>query len=148
MTLPPAEPGVEADIGLPKGLAFHHLGVACERIAKDAETWAAFGYRPEGEAFVDPAQGIRGLFMTGGGPRIELLEATEGSDTLAPWLKRRVKLYHVGYLVPSLGPAMQTLIAHGAAVAREPLRSVYFQAPIVFLMMPNLALVELIEDRR
>ena len=127
--------------------AFHHLGVACERIADDAVTWAAFGYLPEGEAFIDEAQGIRGLFMTGGGPRIELLEATPGSDTLAPWLKRRVKLYHVGYLVPSLGRAIDALAARGAVVAREPLLSAYFQAPIAFLMMPNLALIELIERR-
>jgi methylmalonyl-CoA/ethylmalonyl-CoA epimerase len=125
--------------------AFHHLGVACEQIAADAPTWSALGYRCEGEVFVDPAQGIRGQFMVGGGPRIELLEATEGSDTLSPWLKRRIKMYHVGYLVPSLESAMDILTAQGGTVARAPLMSVYFQAPIVFLMMPNLALVELIE---
>jgi methylmalonyl-CoA/ethylmalonyl-CoA epimerase len=140
---PAAETGAEHRAGL----VFHHLGVACERIAADAETWARFGYRPEGEAFVDLAQGIRGLFMTGGGPRIELLEATEGSDTLAPWLKRRVKFYHVGYLVASLSGSIDTLTSRGAVVARQPLMSVYFQAPIAFLMMPNLALVELIESR-
>ncbi len=52
------------------GLEFHHLGVACERIAAEIEVWAGLGYRPEGEAFVDAAQGVRGLFMVGGGPRI------------------------------------------------------------------------------
>jgi methylmalonyl-CoA/ethylmalonyl-CoA epimerase len=145
--LPSILPAAEARTDLPEAFAFHHLGVACERIDADAETWAALGYRPEGEPFVDLAQGIRGLFMTGGGPRIELLEATEGSDTLAPWLRRRVKLYHVGYLVPSLAAAMEALAARGAVVAREPLTSVYFQAPIAFLMMPNLALIELIEAR-
>jgi len=121
--------------------------VACEQIAADAVAWSAFGYRPEGDVFVDEAQGIRGLFMTGGGPRIELLEATPGSNTLAPWLKRRVKLYHAGYMIPSLGRAIDALVAQGAVVAREPLLSVYFQAPIAFLMMPNLALIELIERR-
>jgi methylmalonyl-CoA/ethylmalonyl-CoA epimerase len=129
-------------------LSFHHLGVACERIVAEAQTWRALGYRPEGEPFVDAAQGIRGQFMTGGGPRIELLEATPGSDVLAPWLKRRVKIYHVGYLVLSLQAAIDEMSAtHGATLAREPLMSVYFQAPIAFLMMPNLALVELIEAR-
>lgn len=127
-------------------LTFHHLGVACESVAAEAVTWRALGYSPEGEPFVDPAHGIRGQFMTGGGPRIELLEATPGSEVLAPWLKRRVKIYHVGYLVPSLQAAIDAMTAsHGAVVAREPMRSVYFQAPIAFLMMPNLALVELIE---
>jgi len=141
------QPTADAPAPALEDATFHHLGVACEQIAADAATWSAFGYRPEGEAFVDEAQGIRGLFMTGGGPRIELLEATPGSDTLAPWLKRRVKLYHVGYLVPSLGRAIDALTARGGVVAREPLLSVYFQAPIAFLMMPNLALIELIERR-
>lgn len=128
-------------------LVFHHLGVACQSVADEAQTWAMFGYRPEGQSFVDEAQGIRGLFMTGGGPRIELLEATGGSDVLAPWLKRRVKIYHAGYLVPSLEHSIEALTAQGATIAREPLMSVYFQAPIAFLMMPNLALFELIEVR-
>jgi methylmalonyl-CoA/ethylmalonyl-CoA epimerase len=133
--------------GILTGFAFHHLGVACERIAVDVPIWTALGYRPEGELFVDSAQGIRGQFMTNGGPRIELLEATEGSETLAPWLKRRVKLYHIGYMVPSLAAAMERLSEKGATVAREPLMSVYFQGPIAFLMMPNLVLLELIEAR-
>jgi methylmalonyl-CoA/ethylmalonyl-CoA epimerase len=137
----------DADAPVLESASFHHLGVACEQIAADAVTWAALGYRPEGGVFVDEAQGIRGLFMIGGGPRIELLEATPGSDTLAPWLKRRVKLYHMGYLVPSLGHAIDALTAQGGVVAREPLLSAYFQAPIAFLMMPNLALIELIERR-
>jgi methylmalonyl-CoA/ethylmalonyl-CoA epimerase len=146
MTAP--DTAVEPNLDAAPGLTFHHLGVACESIAAEAVTWRALGYQPEGEAFVDPAQGICGQFMVGGGPRIELLEATPGSDVLAPWLKRRVKIYHVGYLVPSLRAAIETMTgSQGATVAREPLMSVYFQAPIAFLMMPNLALVELIEAR-
>ncbi len=149
MTSP--QPAAEAlaqtlTLGL-EGLDFHHLGVACQSVADEAQTWATFGYRPEGDPFVDEAQGIRGRFMTGGGPRIELLEAIEGSDVLTPWLKRRVKIYHAGYVVPSLALGIDALTARGASIAREPLMSVYFRAPIAFLMMPNLALFELIEAR-
>jgi hypothetical protein len=103
------------------------------------------GYRPEGAAFVDEVQGIRGLFMVGGGPRIELLEPTNGSTTLSPWIKRRVKLYHIGYLVESFDAAIEILIARGATFARSPVISVYFKSRIAFLMMPNLALVEVVE---
>ena len=127
------------------GLEFHHLGVACERIAAEIEVWAGLGYRPEGEAFVDAAQGVRGLFMVGGGPRIELLEATENSRTLEPWLKRSVKFYHSGYFVPDLAAAIAALEARGASIARPPARSAYFGGAIAFLLMPNLALIELIE---
>jgi methylmalonyl-CoA/ethylmalonyl-CoA epimerase len=126
-------------------LQFHHLGVACERIEDDRPIWEMLGYRVEGAGFADPAQGIRGLFMVGGGPRIELLEALDGSQTLAPWLKRRVKLYHAGFLAADFAAALDRLVEAGGAVTREPIHSVYFGALIAFVMMPNMALIELVE---
>jgi methylmalonyl-CoA/ethylmalonyl-CoA epimerase len=127
---------------------FHHIGVACESIAAEGPTWALLGYRLEGMTFVDEVQGIRGQFMTGGGPRIELLEATVGSSTLAQWIKRRVKLYHMGYLVRMLDATSKTLLAGGATVVREPMMSTYFKARISFLMMPDMSVIELIEARQ
>jgi len=131
---------------LPEDFRFHHLGVACDSLEGEFVSWRSLGYRPEGATFVDEAQGIRGQFLVGGGPRLELLEATEGSATLAPWLKRRVKFYHAGYLVGAFDRAMDALARRGARVAREPAPSVYFGARIAFLMMPNMALIEVIED--
>jgi hypothetical protein len=132
----------------PGNFAFHHVGVACESIDGEVSLWEALGYRLEGSAFIDEAQGIRGQFMTGGGPRIELLEATGESQTLAPWIKRRVKFYHMGYLVEAFEASMGTLIAEGATVTRQPMMSVYFGTRIAFLMMPNMALIEIIEARQ
>lgn len=126
-------------------LEFHHIGIACEAIDDDRPTWQMLGYRIDGERFVDPAQGIRGLFMVGGGPRIELLEPLEGSQTLAPWLKRRVKLYHAGFLAADFKPALAALVDAGGMVTREPIRSAYFGSLIAFVMMPNMALLEIIE---
>ena len=127
-------------------LVFHHMGVACANLSEEIAHWTALGYSPEGEVFEDLAQGIRGLFMVGGGPRLELLEATPGSTTLAPWIKRAVKFYHAGYLTPDLDAAIQVLSARGASIARAPMMSVYFRSRIAFLMMPNMALIEVIEN--
>ncbi len=138
-----SEPAV--DIALVAGLTFHHLGVACAKIDDEIGVWTALGYRAEGVDFVDVAQGVRGLFMVGGGPRIELLEAIGGSDTLAPWLKRGVKIYHLGYIAASLSEAIAAFEAKGATLARAPTPSVYFKSRIAFLLMPNLTLIELIE---
>jgi methylmalonyl-CoA/ethylmalonyl-CoA epimerase len=126
-------------------LSFHHLGIACERVEAEAETWSLLGYRAEGGPFEDPGQGIRGAFMVGPGPRLELLEPTPGSDTLAPWLKRRIKVYHSGYMAAKFDETLARLCASGAAMAREPMHSVYFQGRIAFLMLPNMSLIELIE---
>lgn len=54
-------------------LRFHHLGFVTNSCAREAEAPALLGYAPEGKIFADPAQGIRGQFLVGGGPRIELL---------------------------------------------------------------------------
>jgi len=132
----------------PNNFAFHHVGVACESIDGELSVWETLGYRPEGKTFIDDAQGIRGQFMTGGGPRIELLEATGGSQTLAPWIKRRVKFYHMGYLVEAFEASVDALVAEGATITRQPMMSVYFGTRIAFLMMPNMALIEIIEARQ
>ena len=60
-------------------MTFHHLGIASEFLEGDARAYAALGYEPEGAEFVDEIQGVRGLFLTGGGPRLELLEPLPGS---------------------------------------------------------------------
>ena len=110
-----------------RDLAFHHIGVACERIADEVAIWEALGYRAEGEPFIDVEQEIESLFMVGSGPRIELLEAYGGSGTLAPWIKRRVKLYHLGFLAVEFDAALAELASGGAKTTREPVNSSIFQ---------------------
>jgi len=126
-------------------LDFHHIGVACESLAPEMSTWTALGYRLEGGPFIDHAQGIRGQFVVGNGIRLELLEPIGDSSTLEPWLKRRIKFYHLGYLTSSFDATMEGLIGSGATVARSPMMSAHFEARIAFLMLPNLAMVELID---
>jgi methylmalonyl-CoA/ethylmalonyl-CoA epimerase len=129
------------------GLEFHHLGVACERIDDETEFWTGLGYRAEGEPFVDGEQGIRARFMTGGGPRIELIEALEGSQTLSPWLKRYTKFYHMGYFAEDFDTAFEEVRSRRAVVLRAPVQSTYFGARIAFLLMPNSAVIEIMERR-
>ena len=129
------------------GLAFHHIGVACERIDIETEFWTSLGYQAEGDPFIDEAQGIRAKFMTGAGPRIELIEDLDGSSTLAPWLKRDVKLYHMGYLADDFDSAIISVRSQRAIVLRAPMKSVYFGTRIAFFLMPNRAVIELIERK-
>ena len=130
------------------GLAFHHIGVACQSIDDETELWTGLGYQAEGDPFIDKQQGIRARFMTGGGPRIELIEDIEGSSTLVPWLKRDTKFYHMGYLAEDFDSALVSVRSQRAIMLREPVQSVYFGARIVFFLMPNRAVIELIERTR
>src|SRR5436190_19227922 len=105
-------------------MIFHHLGIATESIEIDARAYAALGYESESEKFVDPMQGVRGLFLNGGGPRLELLEPLPGSDTLASILHRGVKCYHHAYEVGSLDESLFQLRRGRAQVIRQPMPAV------------------------
>jgi methylmalonyl-CoA/ethylmalonyl-CoA epimerase len=53
----------------------HSPGVGCLDLDKEAKPWLAHGYTPEGQDFDDPIHFVRGRFLIGAGPRLELLVA-------------------------------------------------------------------------
>jgi methylmalonyl-CoA/ethylmalonyl-CoA epimerase len=138
-----------ADTGfIGPGVKLHHLGIACRSIDADGEGLEALGFSREGDAFDDPLQGIRGRFLVGAGVRFELLEDLPGHTTLAPWLASRTRIYHQAYLADDLDASLARLVAAGARVTRPPLPAVAFGGRrVVFAMLPQMMLVELIEAR-
>jgi glyoxalase/bleomycin resistance protein/dioxygenase superfamily protein len=128
-------------------LSFHHLGVACKSIDAELPWWMALGYRREGEPFADRNQGIRGIFLSGGGPRIELLEELPGSSVLQPWLRGGTKIYHHCYETADLAGESERLRRGGAALARRPMPAIAFGGRCVsFFVLPSRYLVELLES--
>ena len=125
---------------------FHHLGIACRSIDASHQKWERLGYRREGNPFEDASQGIRGLFLVGGGPRIELLESLDGSSTLEPWLRKSSNIYHTAYEVGDLAWRLACLQEIGGIVVQNPASSVAFDGrSIAFVMIESGWLVELIE---
>ena len=98
--------------------------------------------------FEDPRQGVRGVFLGGQSPRLELLEplAADGEGgVLEPWLKGGIKLYHLAYETDSLPDAIADLRRERAKVVVAPIPAVAFGGrEIAFLLMPNRMLIELI----
>jgi methylmalonyl-CoA/ethylmalonyl-CoA epimerase len=128
-------------------LSFHHIGVACRDLAPETEAFGMLGYRVEGEDFVDPGQGIRGRFLVGPGPRLELLVGLPGSSVLDLWLDKGVKFYHQAFLVESLETSVGELRDQGGRIVLPSMPAVAFGGrQIAFVMLRNLALVELIES--
>lgn len=126
---------------------FHHIGVATKSIDREEETYRQLGYSCEGSVFTDPVQGVRGMFVVGPGPRLELLEPYAGSTTLDPWLTVGSRIYHLAYEVDdcsaAISVAQKTLKAH---VLRPPLPAVAFGGRlVVFLVLRNRSVIELIE---
>jgi methylmalonyl-CoA/ethylmalonyl-CoA epimerase len=127
-------------------LRFHHLGFATKALADDVHVYGLLGYAPEGSEFIDQRQGVRGRFLVGQGPRLELLEPLSGSEVLSPFLRRGVKCYHHAYEVECLDTSLSAFRAMRALVVREPVPAVAFDGRrIAFVMLPNAWMVELIE---
>lgn len=129
------------------GLRFHHVGVVSPDLDKDTAALAVLGYRPDGPDFVDPVQGVRGRFLGGVEPRLELLAPLAADGVLAPWLKSSAKLYHLAYATSDEAAALETLRAARGRVLVPPVPAVAFAGrTISFTMLPNMLLIELINS--
>lgn len=127
---------------------FHHVGVACRDLDSESKRFSLLGYTPEFPDFTDPIQGVTGRFLIGGGPRMELLMSLPGKGTLSPWLKSGVKLYHLAYETSDISMAIDHYREQGAKVIVAPVSSVAFAGRLIaFLMLPNMLLIELIENK-
>lgn len=125
---------------------FHHLGIATKSIDKEFLSYALLGYAKEAE-FIDPNQGVKGLFLTAKNqPRLELLENLPESNTLDYFLKQGIKIYHFGFLVEDVQNAFEVFTKKlNAKIVRELRFSEYFGGQIGFVMLGNMMIIELIE---
>jgi methylmalonyl-CoA/ethylmalonyl-CoA epimerase len=129
-----------------EGLHFHHLGVACQNLEREAEAFRTLGYEMIGEVFTDPVQRVRGCFLRGPGPDLELLAPMDETSPLKPWLNKGVKIYHQAYEVESLKDTVRTLVENGGRIMSSPKPAEAFGGrEIAFVMLPNLFLIEVIQ---
>jgi len=132
-------------LAVPAQFEFHHLGYACASMDKDRLQFAQLGFALEGAEFEDGQQGVRGCFLTGPGPRVELLENLPGRETLTPWLNAGVKIYHFAYLVESIEEALAWARAQRAVVTVKPVPAVAFGGRrIAFVMLRSGLMLEFI----
>lgn len=133
----------------PTSFQFHHLGVACRNIQREAEGWEKLGYEAEGLDFHDPIQKVRGRFIIGLGPRLELLEPAGDSSPLDGVLARGAKIYHQGFEAFDFDAALGALQASGLRAVSSPAPAVAFGGRrVCFFMTPTLNLIEIIEADR
>jgi methylmalonyl-CoA/ethylmalonyl-CoA epimerase len=131
---------------LPDGYEFHHIGYATVSIEAERRLLEFLGYRLEGEPFSDPVQGVAGCFLTGTGPRIELLENLPGAETLTPWINAGVKMYHFAYWVEDVRAAIEWAWSKRAKVIVHPVPAIAFGGRrISFVMFRNGLMLEFIE---
>jgi methylmalonyl-CoA/ethylmalonyl-CoA epimerase len=128
------------------GRAFHHIGYATKSLVREREFFQQLGYVQKGEDFIDPEQGIRGCFLEGLGPRLELLENLPGSDTLTPWLNSGIRMYHLAYEVENLAGAILWARGKRGRMTVAPVSAVAFEGrSICFFAFREGPMLEFIE---
>jgi methylmalonyl-CoA/ethylmalonyl-CoA epimerase len=126
-------------------LHFHHIGVATNSIETDVQLLNYLGYTIEGSRFTDAEQGVNGCFMTGGGPRIELICDMPGHTTVSGILNKGIKFYHLAYSVSNLSLVVGLISSMRGLVVRKPLPSTAFDGrSVMFVAFRNNMLVEFI----
>ena len=98
-----------------------HLGIAVRSLD------AALGFYEEQLGFsvslreTVAQEKVNVAMLPAGGPRIELLEATEPDSVIAKFIEKRgAGLHHVAVKVPDLAATVERLKAHGARLLNEP----------------------------
>ena len=124
---------------------FHHLGIACRSLEREADAYAALGYVRESDEFDDAGNGIRGVFLSGPGPRLEVIVDRPGARVIEPWLRRGSAVYHAAFEVDDLADAIAELTVARGKLVVAPRPAVAFAGRcIAFVMLRNRMLVELI----
>lgn len=130
-----------------QSMKFHHIGIATRQIEKELPLYRLLGYEKESNFFEDPIQGVRGVFLTAEGqPRLEILENLPDSHTLDTMLKQNQKLYHAAYCVKNIEKALDIFTRNRAKVISPLKKSAYFGKRICFFVLPNMMMLELVED--
>jgi methylmalonyl-CoA/ethylmalonyl-CoA epimerase len=131
---------------LPPDSRFHHVGVACRSLDEAQAGLCALGYEAAGAQFSDAGLGVKGLFVEGPGPRLELLEPLEGSAVLDPWLRGGSRIYHLAYEVGDLEATVAAAVQDDAVQVSGPAPAVAFDGRrVCFCMLRVRVLIELIE---
>ena len=101
-----------------KPLRVDHLGIAVPNLEQAVAAFEALGFRVEARHDV-PSEKVRAAFLPVGEARLELLEPTDPSSTVARFLEKRTGLHHVCVLVDDIEAALASLKARGVPLVDE-----------------------------
>ena len=97
-----------------------HLGIAVRSLDDALRFYQQLGFTA-GLRETVPLEKVKVAMLPAGGPRIELLEATEPDSVIGKFIEKRGEgLHHVAVNVPDLNAAVERLKAGGARLLNDP----------------------------
>jgi methylmalonyl-CoA/ethylmalonyl-CoA epimerase len=124
----------------------HHIGLATQNFEGLESLFRDLGLIAS-NSFIDQTQGVSGTFYQSelGNCRIELLQNLEGSETLSPWLKRGIALYHLGFEVDQIEASISSIKKKGGVLLGPPVPAIAFQNRKICFLLVSGFLIELIQ---
>src|SRR5579864_1229270 len=105
----------------PSNFKIDHLGIAVRSIETALDFYEKQLGFPVGLRQTVEQEKVKVAMLPAGGPRIELLEATEPDSVIAKFVEKRGEgLHHVALKVPDLGATVARLKANGARLMNDP----------------------------
>jgi methylmalonyl-CoA epimerase len=103
-------------------LTIDHLGIAVKSLAAAKSIYQKLGLSVSPEETVEAEQ-VRLVMVPVGESRLELLEPTSESSTIAKFIAKRGEgLHHVSLRVPDLGAAVEKLKKDGVRLVSEEIK--------------------------
>jgi methylmalonyl-CoA/ethylmalonyl-CoA epimerase len=99
-------------------LKIDHLGIAVPDLEEALAAWKALGFEVESVHDV-PTEKVKAAFLPVGESRLELLEPTDPTSTIAKFLEKRAGLHHVCVLVDDLERALAGMKERGVLLIDE-----------------------------
>ena len=99
-----------------------HLGIAVKSLATAKSIYEKLGMTVSAEETVEAEQ-VRLVMVPVGESRLELLEPTSESSTIAKFIAKRGEgLHHISLRVPDLSAAVEKLKKHGVRLVSEEIK--------------------------
>lgn len=127
-------------------LEFHHIGILVDDIESAVENYKGLF---EGSSVDGPyeivSQGVKVCFLSMDKGHLEFVEGIGDSSILDVMKKRKVKYYHVGYLVRDVDATIDALCCRNHRHVSTFSSEAFAGRKCAFLFSPEMHLIELIE---
>lgn len=131
--------------------SLHHVGYVVSSIDESLERWKASLAAAASQAFDDPIQKAKVLFLefAGGGTSVELVEPLTADSPVAKFLEKGGGLHHLCFEVDDIHSQIAEMKTRQAVLVRHPKPAVAFDDRLIAWMVTrDKLLVEYLERAR
>lgn len=130
-------------------LQIHHIGYLVKKIEKATKEFQKLGYQIQKDTVYDPIREANINFLEKDGYVVELISPATETSVVAGLMKRyKNSPYHICYISHDLNADLEALTSNGFTAIDTPTEAPALENKrVVFLMNPNMGMIELLENK-